>query len=215
MKFWRCANRNCGVLLHTNLNNQFVRFSGNISDHSHLPNPAASEIRTLREQMQKRAKNEILPLQEIAEQEVRKGLLTGHNVVHNRRKLMPPLSQPCSFGIPDVYKKDFLNRDRLLSHDSHDPQFEIDEPLYPRPEGRVLMDGTRTTNDDDDVLFQYKTYEEFRTARLKLNYESSLKLWYSLPSDLASIDNNPTKNLGVNVIKQSLIYAPLYGITLA
>ncbi|CAF1317085.1 unnamed protein product [Didymodactylos carnosus] len=80
MKFWRCANRNCGVLLHTNLNNQFVRFSGNISDHSHLPNPAASEIRTLREQMQKRAKNEILPLQEIAEQEVRKGLLTGETL---------------------------------------------------------------------------------------------------------------------------------------
>ena len=50
------------------------------------------------------------------------------------------------------------------------------------------MDGTQTIN-DNDVLFQFKTYEEFRTARLKLNYESSLKLWYSLPSDLASINN--------------------------
>ena len=42
---------------------------------------------------------------------------------------------------------------------------------------------------DKDVLFQYKTYEEFREERLKLNYDSTLKLWYSLPSGLPTIDN--------------------------
>ena len=77
LKFWRCANRNCGVLLHTSLNDEFVRFSGSMANHSHLPNPAALEIRTLRENMRQRAEHELLPLQEIAEQEVRKGLLTG------------------------------------------------------------------------------------------------------------------------------------------
>ncbi|CAF3133772.1 unnamed protein product [Rotaria sp. Silwood2] len=152
IKFWRCSNRNCGVLLHTNLNDEFVRFSGNMTDHSHIPNPAALEIRTLREQMRQRAENELLPLQEIAEQEVRKGLLTGealavlpnilnlgHNLIQNRRKLMPPLPQSCSFSISDEYKNDYLNCDRLLLHDSYDPPFQIDESLYTRPEGRILV----------------------------------------------------------------------------
>jgi len=77
MKFWRCANRNCGLLLHTNLNDEFVRFSGSVTEHSHLPNPVELEIRTLREEMRQRAEHELVPLQEIAEQEVRKGLMTG------------------------------------------------------------------------------------------------------------------------------------------
>jgi len=77
IKFWRCANQSCGLLLHTNLNDEFVRFSGSVTEHSHLPNPAELEIRTLREEMRQRAEHELLPLQEIAEQEVRKSLLTG------------------------------------------------------------------------------------------------------------------------------------------
>ncbi len=44
-------------------------------------------------------------------------------------------------------------------------------------------------NLDTDTYFQYSTYEEFRKERLKLNYDSTLKLWYSLPQGLPSIDN--------------------------
>jgi hypothetical protein len=77
LKYWRCANRLCNVILHTNINDEFVRFSNNKSDHSHIPNPAALEIRNVREKMRKRAENELLPLQQIAEQEVREALLTG------------------------------------------------------------------------------------------------------------------------------------------
>jgi hypothetical protein len=44
-------------------------------------------------------------------------------------------------------------------------------------------------NDDKDVLFEYTTYEEFRSSRLKLNHENTLKLWYSLSSNLSNIDN--------------------------
>ncbi|CAM4977976.1 unnamed protein product [Rotaria socialis] len=151
IKFWRCANRDCGVLLHTNLNDEFLRFSGNMFDHSHLPNPAALEVRTLRERMRQRAERELLPLQEIAEQEVRKGLLSGealavlpnilnlgHNLVHNRRQVMPPLPKTDTFNIPDAYKKD-LNGNRLLLHDSHDPQFQIGQSLCTQPEGRILV----------------------------------------------------------------------------
>ncbi|CAF3890406.1 unnamed protein product, partial [Rotaria magnacalcarata] len=69
IKFWRCAHRNCSALLHANLNEEFVRFSRNIADHSHLQNPATLEIRTLREKMR-----------QLAEHEVRKDLLAGETL---------------------------------------------------------------------------------------------------------------------------------------
>lgn len=36
-----------GVLMHTTLGDEFVRYSGKAIAHSHLPNPAESEIRNL------------------------------------------------------------------------------------------------------------------------------------------------------------------------
>ncbi|CAF1547891.1 unnamed protein product, partial [Adineta ricciae] len=102
--------------------------------------------------MRKRAENELLPLQQIAEQEVRQGLLTGealavlpnilnlgHNLVNNRRVMMPPIPQSYSFTIPDEYKNDYLNKDCLLLHDSYDPQFSTNDSLYASPEGRILI----------------------------------------------------------------------------
>lgn len=44
-------------------------------------------------------------------------------------------------------------------------------------------------NINADTYFEYKTYEEFRRERLKLNYDSTLKLWYSLPNGLPTADN--------------------------
>jgi PHP family Zn ribbon phosphoesterase len=76
-KFWRCANRGCRVIVHTTIEDTFIRYGGKSSIHSHLPNPSASEVRNLREVMRKRAENETTSLQIIAEQEVRQALLTG------------------------------------------------------------------------------------------------------------------------------------------
>ncbi|CAF1362499.1 unnamed protein product [Rotaria sordida] len=152
IKFWRCGNRSCGVLLHTNLNDEFVRFSGKTTQHSHLPNPAELEIRNLKEVMRLRAENELTPLQEIAEQEVRKGLLTGealavlpnitnigHSLVHIRRKLIPPIPYSSSFTIPDVYMNDYHNHHRLLLHDSDNPKFSFDQSENIPPSGRILI----------------------------------------------------------------------------
>ncbi|CAF1140949.1 unnamed protein product [Adineta ricciae] len=47
--------------------------------------------------------------------------------------------------------------------------------------------------DDDDVLFVFNTYEEFQQEREKLNYENTLRIWYSLPSGLPNIDNERIK----------------------
>ncbi|CAF2616195.1 unnamed protein product [Rotaria sp. Silwood2] len=43
---------------------------------------------------------------------------------------------------------------------------------------------------DTETYFEFKTYEEFRKERMKLNYDSTLKLWYSLPNCLPTTDNN-------------------------
>lgn len=77
IKFWRCARRSCGVIMHTTLNDEFIRYSGTTLSHDHLPNPAESELRELRERMRIRAEKDLISLQEIAEDEVRKALLTN------------------------------------------------------------------------------------------------------------------------------------------
>ncbi|CAF1419522.1 unnamed protein product [Rotaria sordida] len=137
----------CGVLLHAPRDDEFLCYSGKVTDHSHLPNPAELEVRNLREKMRQRAESEILPLQIIAEHEMRNALLTvealavlpgvtnidivliflynvnilvyflfmfvlGHNLVHNRRKMIPPIPQSCSFLIPDLHTTDYHNKER-------------------------------------------------------------------------------------------------------
>ncbi|CAF1484531.1 unnamed protein product [Rotaria sordida] len=68
---------NCRVLVHTTLENQFLRYGGKLSSHTHLPNPSVSEVRNLRKAMRKGAENRTTSLQKIAEQEVRQALLTA------------------------------------------------------------------------------------------------------------------------------------------
>ncbi|CAF1542669.1 unnamed protein product, partial [Adineta steineri] len=151
-KFWRCANRACRVIVHTTLENEFIRYGGKSSTHCHLPNPSASQVRDLREAMRKRAENETTSLQLIAEQEVRQALLTGealavlprinalgHNLVNQRRKTTPPVPQSSSFFIPESFTKDYCDKDRLLLYDSDDPKFQLQQPGYIRSEGRMLI----------------------------------------------------------------------------
>ncbi|CAF1309220.1 unnamed protein product [Rotaria sordida] len=174
LKFWRCANRSCGVLLHATRDDEFLCYSGKVTDHSHLPNPAELEVRNLREKMRQRTESEILPLQIIAEHEMRNALLTvealavlpgvtnidivliflynvnilvyflfmfvlGHNLVHNRRKMIPPIPQSCSFLISDLHTTDYHNKERLLLHDSDDPKFQINLSGDVRFAGRLLI----------------------------------------------------------------------------
>ncbi len=98
VKFWRCTNRACRVLVHTTLENEFLRYGGKLSCHSHLPNPSAYEVRNLREAMRKRAENETTSLKKIAEQEVRQALLTAEAlaILPRINKLGMILLFPCA-----------------------------------------------------------------------------------------------------------------------
>ena len=44
-------------------------------------------------------------------------------------------------------------------------------------------------HDAEDTFFEFQSYEDFHRERLKLNHENTLKLWYSLPTNLTNIDN--------------------------
>ena len=102
--------------------------------------------------MRGRAKNAFLPPQEIAEQEVRKALLTdealaalpgvtniGHSLVRNRRKMTPALPQSSTFTIPNAYTMDYRNNKRLLLDESHDPKYQSSVSGNVRSDGRVLV----------------------------------------------------------------------------
>ena len=67
VKFCRCTNRSCNVILHNNLDNTFIKFSGTVTGHNHLPNPADLELRNLKRSMKTRATTELVPLKDIAE----------------------------------------------------------------------------------------------------------------------------------------------------
>lgn len=50
-----------------------------------------------------------------------------------------------------------------------------------------------SNNNNNDVLFKFNTYEEFNKERLELNYENTLKIWYSLPTSLPDINDQRVK----------------------
>ncbi|UJR17091.1 hypothetical protein I4U23_003988 [Adineta vaga] len=57
----------------------------------------------------------------------------------------------------------------------------------------ITNDRNDKIKDDGDTLFAFNTYEEFKNERVKINYENTLQLWYSLPSGLPKIDNQRIK----------------------
>ena len=65
--------------------------------------------------------------------------ISGRNLVRTRQLIMPSLPSSSFFTIPDEYKTDYLNQNRLLLHDSDDSQIQIDRSSYVQPEGRILV----------------------------------------------------------------------------
>ena len=65
--------------------------------------------------------------------------LTHFNLLLNRRQMMPPIPDTCFFTIPDIYTRDYLDRERLLLYDSHDSKFHLELSSY------VHLDGAFST----------------------------------------------------------------------
>ena len=66
-RYWVCIERQCGVFIHTNLNDEFLLVSG---DHNHVAGPDTSEMRALQEKMKNRIINETTSITKIYDEEI-------------------------------------------------------------------------------------------------------------------------------------------------
>ena len=64
----------------------------------------------------------------------------GHTLKHHRRKMTPTLPKSSSFSMPDLYKRDDNNKERILLHDSDHSILEINKLGNVRAAGRVGTD---------------------------------------------------------------------------
>jgi hypothetical protein len=63
----------------------------------------------------------------------------GHHLAHTRRKMTPALQQSATFAIPDAYRIDHRNLERLLLYDSDDLKYQVDEHANVRSADKVLL----------------------------------------------------------------------------
>ncbi|CAF4218278.1 unnamed protein product [Rotaria sp. Silwood2] len=101
--------------------------------------------------MRQRAERELSSLQEIAEQEYKNVCVSlmhlmslffsflGRGLSQCRQKKLPSIPNSSSFIVPDIYTIYYLDRDRLLLHDSENPSFQFNSSDNIQPSGRILI----------------------------------------------------------------------------
>lgn len=72
-RYWICVQKTCGVLIHTNLNDEFLTITRN---HNHLANPDILKMNVLRAKMKSRILNETTSITKIYDEEIAKAGLT-------------------------------------------------------------------------------------------------------------------------------------------
>ncbi|CAF3627904.1 unnamed protein product [Rotaria sp. Silwood1] len=89
VKYWRCENRLCSAVLHTDANDQFKARKG---DHSsHLPSPEHIEILNFNANVKERVTTEAIPIARIYDEELAKAQLSQTALC------IVPLAQDASF----------------------------------------------------------------------------------------------------------------------
>ena len=112
----------------------------------------------------------------------------GHTLKHHRRKMTPTLPKSSPLFIPDLYKGDDDNKERLLLHDNDNSILEINKLGNIRSTGRVGMDQCRCShsNTDTDLVIPisprktkpqcFAIFRMFRILdRISSNYVSRVK----------------------------------------
>ncbi|CAF4456744.1 unnamed protein product [Rotaria sp. Silwood2] len=128
--YWICKIKNCKAHVHTDLNNNFLKSSG---EHNHLLEPEDIQVKQFLNIVKDRVIKETASISKIYDEEVSKAafsteLLASIPLARDiqpalnraRRKLTPILPGSATFDIPDSYQitsKDekFLFRDTLIS----------------------------------------------------------------------------------------------------
>ncbi|CAM4906215.1 unnamed protein product [Rotaria socialis] len=161
VKYWRCDNRLCAAVIHTDINDQFkVRKD----DHSsHLSSPEHIEILSLKSNIKQRVVTEATRIGRIYDEEVAKAQLnqTALSIVASvqdaksslnriRRFETPLLPKSCRFDIPTLYNHT-INVERFLLYDKMRRNkriliFATDDQLRVLFKAKhILMDGTFTS----------------------------------------------------------------------
>ncbi|CAM4946602.1 unnamed protein product [Rotaria socialis] len=158
VKYWRCENRLCAAVIHTDINDQFKVRKG---DHSsHLSSPEHIEILSLKSNIKQRVVTEATPIGRIYDEEVAKAQLsqTALSIVASaqdaksplnriRRLETPLLPKSCRFDIPTLYNHT-INVERFLLYDKMRRNkriliFATDDQLRVLFKAKhILMDGT-------------------------------------------------------------------------
>ncbi|CAF3678300.1 unnamed protein product [Rotaria sp. Silwood1] len=158
VKYWRCENRLCSAVLHTDANDQFKARKG---DHSsHLPSPEHIEILNFNANVKERVTTEAIPIARIYDEELAKAQLSQtalcivplaqdakSSLNRIRRQETPTLPKSCHFHIPTLYAQT-INGDRFLLYDKMRGTkriliFATDDQLRILFKAKhILMDGT-------------------------------------------------------------------------
>ncbi|CAF3480707.1 unnamed protein product, partial [Rotaria sp. Silwood2] len=113
-KYWICQENGCTAYVHTDIDNIFIKSSG---DHNHLCEPELVKVKQFRSNLKNRAIQETTAISKIYEEEIIKSRLsTGTlaklplvreiqpGLLYARRQLTPVLPSSSSFEIPDSYQ---------------------------------------------------------------------------------------------------------------
>ncbi|CAF3223149.1 unnamed protein product [Rotaria socialis] len=158
VKYWRCENRLCAAVIHTDINDQFKVLK---SDHSNrLSSPKHIEIIDFKSNIKQRVVTEATPIGRIYDEELAKAQLsqTALSIVAStqdaksslnriRRLETPLLPKSCRFDIPTLYNHT-INIERFLFYDKMTRNKRIlifatdDQPHVPFKAKHILMDGT-------------------------------------------------------------------------
>ncbi|CAF3867561.1 unnamed protein product [Rotaria sordida] len=125
VKYWRCQERSCSAIIHTNKNDHLKTRSGN---HNHVPTPERIELIQFKYEVKRRVLEESTPIARIYDQQLAAAQLTlpalsiaptsreaQSSFQHLRRKTTPPLPVSGDFEIPDRCSQTLDGNNFLLS----------------------------------------------------------------------------------------------------
>ncbi|CAF3352292.1 unnamed protein product [Rotaria socialis] len=197
-KYWICGINGCNAYIHTNIQNAFLKSSG---EHNHLSDPEALEIKLFRDKLKQRAVHETTAISKIYEEEVVKSqfsiqvlanLLLAREIqpglTHARRLLTPVLPLSSLFDIPDSYQitlkyETFLFSDSLLDRRKRMLLFgSVTQLEILFDSSTILMDGTfSTTPPFFDQVFTIHALKYETSNRTLLCLSKSLLYFLCFP----------------------------------
>ena len=74
-KYWICTTRGCNVLVHTDMNNDYL--CGGKNEHQHTTNPELLEVQQTRKQIKRRVINELTSIGMIYDEEMSKTTMSS------------------------------------------------------------------------------------------------------------------------------------------